>query len=84
MIGSNYRRLCKILLDVEEWGQILLIRILLRQSIARHGLVKESIMFSLINKRDHNSEVDEPNDLSKEGFGYGSRKIAFETTKMIY
>ena len=37
----------EILPDVEEWGQIVLIGILLRYVIARHGLVKESIMFSL-------------------------------------
>lgn len=46
LIGRNYRRLCEILPDVEEWGQIALIGILLRYVIARHGLVKESIMFS--------------------------------------
>ena len=45
LIGRNYRRLCEILPDVEEWGQIILIGILLRYVIARHGLVKESIMF---------------------------------------
>ncbi|XP_022765147.1 AP3-complex subunit beta-A isoform X2 [Durio zibethinus] len=47
LIGRNYRKLCEILPDVEEWGQIVLIGILLRYVIARHGLVKESIMCSL-------------------------------------
>ncbi|KAE8682072.1 AP3-complex subunit beta-A [Hibiscus syriacus] len=47
LIGWNYTKLCEILPDVEEWGQIALIGILLRYVIARHGLVKESIMFSL-------------------------------------
>ncbi|GMI90298.1 beta-subunit of adaptor protein complex 3, protein affected trafficking 2, WEAK ACID TOLERANT 1 [Hibiscus trionum] len=47
LISKNYRKLCEILPDVEEWGQIALIGILLRYVIARHGLVKESIMFSL-------------------------------------
>lgn len=46
LIGKNYRRLCEILPDVEEWGQITLIGVLLRYVVARHGLVKESIMFS--------------------------------------
>ncbi|GAB4831805.1 hypothetical protein Ancab_005820 [Ancistrocladus abbreviatus] len=46
LIGRHYGRLCEILLDVEEWGQIILIGILLRYVTARHGLVKESIMFS--------------------------------------
>ncbi|GMH30589.1 hypothetical protein Nepgr_032432 [Nepenthes gracilis] len=46
LIGRHYRRLCEILPDVEEWGQIVLIGILLRYLIARHGLVKESMMFS--------------------------------------
>ena len=84
LIGINYKRLCEILLDIKEWGQIMLIGILLWHVIVRHGHVKESIMFSLFNKRDHNFEVDEPKDLSKEGFGYGFRKIAFETANMIY
>ncbi|KAK7838224.1 ap3-complex subunit beta-a [Quercus suber] len=47
LIERNYRRLCEILPDVEEWGQIILIGILLCFVIARHGLVEESIMFSL-------------------------------------
>lgn len=46
LIGRNYRRLCETLPDVEEWGQIVLIGILLRYVVARHGLVKESIMSS--------------------------------------
>lgn len=46
LIGRNYKRLCEILPDVEEWGQIVLIGILLRYVIARHGLVRESIMLS--------------------------------------
>ena len=45
LIERNYRRLCEILPDVEEWGQIILIGILLPFVIARHGLVEESIMF---------------------------------------
>ncbi|TYH73559.1 hypothetical protein ES332_D05G337400v1 [Gossypium tomentosum] len=47
LVGRNYRKLCEILPDVEEWGQIVLIGILLRYVIVRHGLVKESIMYSL-------------------------------------
>lgn len=47
LIAKSFRRLCETLPDVEEWGQIVLIEILLRYIIAKHGLVKESIMFSL-------------------------------------
>lgn len=46
LIGKYYKRLCETLPDVEEWGQIILIGILLRYAIARHGLVSESIMSS--------------------------------------
>lgn len=46
LIGRIYRRLCETLPDVEEWGQIVLIGILLRYAIGKHGLVKESIMVS--------------------------------------
>ncbi|OMO59005.1 hypothetical protein CCACVL1_25169 [Corchorus capsularis] len=58
LIGRNYRKLCEILPDVEEWGQIVLIGILLRCVIARHGLVKESIMFSLHHSESSQSEKD--------------------------
>ena len=43
LIGRNYRKLCEILPDVEEWGQIVLIGILLRYVIARHGHVFSAI-----------------------------------------
>ncbi|PKA61916.1 AP3-complex subunit beta-A [Apostasia shenzhenica] len=46
LIAKNFRRLCEVLPDVEEWGQIILIEILLRYVIARNGLVKDSIMFN--------------------------------------
>lgn len=46
LIGKNFRRLCEILPDVDEWGQIILMEILLRYVIARHGLVRESIIFT--------------------------------------
>ncbi|XVE69200.1 hypothetical protein DITRI_Ditri09bG0132500 [Diplodiscus trichospermus] len=58
LIGRNYRKLCEILPDVEEWGRIVLIGILLRYVIARHGLVKESIMFSMRCTESSHSEKD--------------------------
>lgn len=58
LIGRNYRNLCQILPDVEEWGQIVLIEILLRYVIASHGLVKESIMSSLLCTESSHSEKD--------------------------
>lgn len=59
LIRKNYKKLCQILPDVEEWGQILLIGTLLRYVVARHGLVRESLMLS-INGMDSNglSEKD--------------------------
>ncbi|KAL1194936.1 AP3-complex subunit beta-A [Cardamine amara subsp. amara] len=47
LIRRNYKKLCQILPDVEEWGQILLIGTLLRYVVARHGLVRESLMLSI-------------------------------------
>ncbi|CAK7325702.1 unnamed protein product [Dovyalis caffra] len=62
LIGRKYRKLCEILPDVEEWGQIVLIGILLRYAIARGGLVKESIMFSLHGRESSHSEKDDSDD----------------------
>ncbi|KAM1913363.1 hypothetical protein ACFX14_001315 [Malus domestica] len=58
LIGRNYKRLCEVLPDVEEWGKIVLIGILLRYVVARHGLIKESIMFSLHGTENSRSEKD--------------------------
>ncbi|PHT45023.1 AP3-complex subunit beta-A [Capsicum baccatum] len=58
LIAKNYRRLCETLPDVEEWGQIVLIGILIRYIIARHGLVKESLMGASHSPENSNSEKE--------------------------
>ncbi|KAL6524675.1 hypothetical protein OROHE_015957 [Orobanche hederae] len=62
LIGRNYKRLCETLLDVEEWGQIVLIGSLLRFVIARHGLVGESLMLfsNALGKDNSKNEESEP------------------------
>jgi AP-3 complex subunit beta len=84
LIGRNYRKLCEVLPDVEEWGQIMLIGILLRYVIARHGLVKESIMFSLYNKDHSNLDEDEHYVTSKEDAGYATEKTVSELARTIF
>ncbi|KAK4425177.1 AP3-complex subunit beta-A [Sesamum alatum] len=59
LIGRNYKRLCETLPDVEEWGQIVLIGILLRYVIAKHGLVRESLMLTSDPLVSHNSEGED-------------------------
>ncbi|WVZ67252.1 hypothetical protein U9M48_016357 [Paspalum notatum var. saurae] len=44
LVSNHFRRLCETLPDIEEWTQIILIEILLRYVIARHGLVKDSLL----------------------------------------
>ncbi|XP_037416273.1 AP3-complex subunit beta-A-like [Triticum dicoccoides] len=46
LIAKHFRWLCETLPDIEEWYQITLIEILLRYVIAKHGLVKDSVMFA--------------------------------------
>ncbi|XP_047330005.1 AP3-complex subunit beta-A isoform X2 [Impatiens glandulifera] len=58
LVGRNYRKLCETLPDVEEWGQIILMEILLRYLIAKHGLVKESIMFSSCSTENVKDDSD--------------------------
>lgn len=38
LVASRYRKLCEALPEVEEWGQVLLVDILLRYVVARYGL----------------------------------------------
>ncbi|RCV29251.1 hypothetical protein SETIT_5G469000v2 [Setaria italica] len=44
LLSKHFRRLCQTLPDIEEWTQIILIDILLRYVIARHGLVEDSLL----------------------------------------
>ncbi|KAI3517364.1 hypothetical protein L1887_16578 [Cichorium endivia] len=69
LIGRNYTRLCEILPDVEEWGQIILIGILLRYVIAKQGLAKESIMASLC-PQDEKSDSDPDSDFLEKKTKY--------------
>ncbi|GFQ06836.1 ap3-complex subunit beta-a [Phtheirospermum japonicum] len=66
LIGRNYKRLCETLPDVEEWGQIVLIGILLRYVIAKHGLVGESLMLSsnALGKKDNSEKEDSESHLT--------------------
>nr|KAJ0193543.1 hypothetical protein LSAT_V11C800395210 [Lactuca sativa] len=66
LIGRNYTRLCEILPDVEEWGQIILIEILLRYVIAKQGLAKESIMASLCPQDEKSDSDPDSNYLEKK------------------
>jgi AP-3 complex subunit beta len=45
--GSRFRKICELLPNVDEWGQIVLIDILLRYAIGRHGYPKGSMGASL-------------------------------------
>ncbi|KAL2541700.1 AP3-complex subunit beta-A [Abeliophyllum distichum] len=76
LIGRHYKRLCETLPDVEEWGQIVLVGILLRYAVAKHGLVEGSIMISSRSLVKYNSEREDlepclarkenPDDISSE------------------
>ena len=46
LVSKHFQRLCETLPDIEEWTQIVLIEILLRYVIARHGLVKDSLLLA--------------------------------------
>ncbi|XP_019107207.2 AP3-complex subunit beta-A isoform X2 [Beta vulgaris subsp. vulgaris] len=78
LVARNYRRLCEILPDIEEWGQIILIGILLRYVIARHGLAKESVLFfPRVTGTNSYDKVDSIAHIHLEGssdLGHGSSK----------
>lgn len=87
LVGRNFRRLCEILPDVEEWGQIILIGILLRYVVARHGLVRESVMFSLhhteSNKSEKGSSESETKFTLEEGNGDMGWNYESELAQMV-
>lgn len=78
LIGKNYRRLCEVLPDVEEWGQIILIGILLRYVIAKNGLAKESIMVSLCPDDFNDGKIGSDSDTN-----FVETKKTYETSSGI-
>ncbi|KAJ7568610.1 hypothetical protein O6H91_01G040000 [Diphasiastrum complanatum] len=42
LLGPRFRKLCELLSDVEEWGQVVLMDILIRYVVARYGLPSNS------------------------------------------
>lgn len=66
LIGSNFKKLCQTLPDVEEWGQIILIEILLRYAVAKHGISKMSAALNSGYTKRLNIET-ENSDSSSEG-----------------
>ncbi|XP_011091514.1 AP3-complex subunit beta-A isoform X2 [Sesamum indicum] len=85
VIGRNYKKLCKTLPDVEEWGQIVLIGILLRYVIAKHGLVRESLMLTSDPLVKHNSEGEdlEPHVAMRKPLHETSFDICTEIADMV-
>ncbi|XP_077239011.1 protein affected trafficking 2 [Tasmannia lanceolata] len=84
LIGRNFKRLCETLPDVEEWGQIVLIEILLRYVVARHGLVSESIMCSLCSLSSP-SEKDSVDVVSDNICGFtGGEAHDFKLTTQLF
>ena len=68
LVGRSFKRLCEIVPDIDEWGQIILTNILLRYVIARHGLVEESLLASSCTSHDFKSKK-ELLSISTPGFG---------------
>ncbi|KAK9683311.1 hypothetical protein RND81_10G131100 [Saponaria officinalis] len=86
LIAKYYRRLCETLPDVEEWGQIILIGILLRFVIARHGLAKESVLFNRLNaERRDSCEMGDLNEdiVLQEGSELGHENYKSELAYLV-
>ncbi|KAL8470498.1 hypothetical protein ACS0TY_033119 [Phlomoides rotata] len=85
LIGRNYRRLCETLPDVEEWGQIVLIEILLRYVIAKHGLVRESLMLSsdALVKQSSGEEDSKPQLNIREPLGGTSLDMCSDIADIV-
>ncbi|XP_068668595.1 AP3-complex subunit beta-A [Aristolochia californica] len=79
LIGRDFRRLCETLPDVEEWGQIVLVGILLRYVVARHGLVRESLL-SATYARQITASEKESKDVSHDNkSGYTGNEVCDAT-----
>ncbi|XP_072997722.1 AP3-complex subunit beta-A isoform X1 [Typha latifolia] len=81
LIAKNFRRLCETLPDVEEWAQIVLIEILLRYVVARHGLVKESTMLCSDSQSDKDSAAH--GNMTYNNCGDGGEPSDFKLNRMM-
>ncbi|RZC78779.1 hypothetical protein C5167_002995 [Papaver somniferum] len=85
VIGKNFKKLCQTLPDVEEWGQVVLIGILLRYVVARHGLVKESILFCSHDNHICDSEKKDEavpiSNIDEAERGYGNKE--YDLTSLL-
>lgn len=76
LLSKHFRRLCETLPDIEEWAQIILIEILLRYVVARHGLVKDSLLSTeiqgIIGSDPITSMATQPTDSIANGVSAGT------------
>ncbi len=68
LLGPMFRKLCEMLLDVEEWGQVVLMDILMRYAVARYGAPRDSVFLSSSSSHTQIQERPEllPEDASEK------------------
>ncbi|XP_029300320.1 AP-3 complex subunit beta-1 isoform X2 [Cottoperca gobio] len=67
LIHKNYRKLCNLLVDVEEWGQVVIISMLTRYARTQFTSPwKEGAMFDENDKAFYDSESEEKKDQTED------------------
>lgn len=64
LIHKNYRKLCNLLIDVDEWGQVVIINMLTRY--ARTQFVSPNPISEAQKKTDPDEKTDENNEKSND------------------
>ncbi|KAM6409691.1 AP-3 complex subunit beta-2 isoform 1-T1 [Rhynochetos jubatus] len=78
LIHKNYRKLCNLLIDVEEWGQVVIINMLTRyartQFLSPNQNVSESLLEESTEKAFYGSEEEDTKDAKAEAASLAKRK----------
>ncbi|XP_036390981.1 AP-3 complex subunit beta-2 isoform X4 [Megalops cyprinoides] len=76
LIHKNYRKLCNLLIDVEEWGQVVIINMLTRYARTQflNPNVNESLLEESGEKAFYGSDEDEGKDEKAEAAALAKRK----------
>lgn len=65
LLGSRFRKLCEMLPDVDEWGQVVLLDILMRYAVARYNCVRGAGYYSFPS-RTNSQDKEQEGGVKKE------------------
>jgi AP-3 complex subunit beta len=80
LVHKNFRKLCNFLIDVDEWGQVMIINMLTRYS--RTQFINPNIAQNELNNENNNSDKDE-DDIDRHFLIDPDHRLLLRSTKPL-